>query len=447
MPIPYPTQVTTVTFWTETALVVLFVVLAAVFGGIEGAFQRMTRGRAKLLVEQDRPGAARVEQIVEDIAPTVTTALFLRMVFEVLAILMLAQVVFQHITAVGPRLLTAGAIGVTALFMVGGVAGRTLGKQHCERIALRTAPLMNLLTTVLFFVPQIMIVVGNWLTPGRGFPDGPFASEDDLRDYLDQAEASNQIEADERRMIHSVFDLGNTIAKQVMVPRLDVVVIEATKTLRQAMSLALRSGFSRIPVVGPGGLDDILGVLYLKDVMKRVYDNTGAQTSELVTSVMRPATFCPDSKPVDDLLREMQLAHSHLVVVVDEFGGTAGLATMEDIVEEIVGEIVDEYDNEVAPVTPLGDGSYRVWSRLGIDDLGELFGKDLDDSDVDSVGGIMAKQLNKVPIPGATVVWEGLELVAERLHGRRNQIQTVLVREVSTPADTDLPTPNPGGTP
>ncbi|MDO5286286.1 MAG: hemolysin family protein [Actinomycetia bacterium] len=433
------------TLWTEIALVVLLVVLAALFAAIESAFQRMTRGRAKQLVELDRPGAARVEQIAEDIAPTVTTALFLRLVFEVLAILMLAQVIFQSIFSLGGRLLAGGAIGVTALFIVGGVAGRTLGKQHCETIALRTALLMNLLTTVLFFVPQVMIVVGNWVTPGRGFPDGPFTSEDDLRDYLDQAEASNQIEADERRMIHSVFDLGDTIVKQVMVPRPEVVFIEATKTLRQATSLALRSGFSRIPVVGPGGLDDILGVLYLKDVMKRVHDHPSSQTSELVTSQMRPATFCPDSKPVDDLLREMQLAHSHVVVVVDEFGGTAGLATIEDILEEIVGEIVDEYDDEVPPVTDLGDGSYRVWSRLGLDDLGELFGKDLDDDDVDSVGGIMAKQLNKVPIPGASVLWEGLELVADRLHGRRNQIQTVLVRPAPEPDDATSPT-SPGET-
>jgi CBS domain containing-hemolysin-like protein len=281
---------------------------------------------------------------------------------------------------------------------------------------------------VLFFAPQIMIIVGNIITPGRGYPDGPFASEDELREYIDRAEASNQIEAEERRMIHSVFDLSDTIVKQVMVPRPDVVFIEAQKTLRQATSLALRSGFSRIPVVGTGGLDDIVGIVYLKDVMKRVYDNPGAQTSEVVTSVMRPATFCPDSKPVDDLLREMQLHRSHVVVVVDEFGGTAGLATIEDILEEIVGEIVDEYDDELAPVTELSVGYYRVVSRLSLDDLGELFGMELDDDDVDSVGGIMAKKLNKVPIPGSIVNWEGLELIADRPTGRRNQIGTVLVR-------------------
>jgi CBS domain containing-hemolysin-like protein len=252
------------------------------------------------------------------------------------------------------------------------------------------------------------------------------------------AEASSVIEAGERQMIHSVFELGDTIVKEVMVPRTEMVYIEATKTLRQAMSLALRSGFSRIPVIGED-LDDIAGVLYLKDVIRRVYDNPNAQSSETVDSVMRPAIFCPDSKPVDDLLREMQRTRSHVVVVVDEFGGTAGLATIEDILEEIVGEIVDEYDVEIPPYVELGDGRFRVSARLGIDDLGHLFGRKLDDDDVDTVLGLMAKQLNLVPIPGSVVQWEGLELTAERASGRRHTIETVLVREVHDgEADDDV---------
>lgn len=231
-------------------------------------------------------------------------------------------------------------------------------------------------------------------------------------------------------MIHSVFELGDTMVKEVMVPRTDIVSIEDSKTLRQATSLALRSGFSRIPVVGEGGLDNVVGIVFLKDLMKRTYDNPQAQTTEKVSSLMRPPTWCPDSKPVDDLLREMQATHSHLVMVVDEFGGTSGLATIEDILEEIVGEIVDEYDAEIAPVTRLSEGRYRVSARLAVDELGELFGRRLDDEDVDTVGGLMAKLLNMVPIAGSVVRWEGLELVAERAQGRRNQIGTVLVTQV-----------------
>ena len=416
------------TEWLEIGLTVAFVLLAAVFAMIDAAYATMSRARAKHLAEEGVKGAVRVEQILADPAPTIATAQFLFLTFEALAVATIGVRVYALVDSLAARLLITAAIAVVLLFIVVGVGGRTLGRQHAMSVTLRTGRIMSLLTAVLFFAPQIMIIVGNIITPGRGYPDGPFASEDELREYIDRAEASNQIEAEERRMIHSVFDLSDTIVKQVMVPRPDVVFIEAQKTLRQATSLALRSGFSRIPVVGTGGLDDIVGIVYLKDVMKRVYDNPGAQTSEVVTSIMRPATFCPDSKPVDDLLREMQLHRSHLVVVVDEFGGTAGLATIEDILEEIVGEIVDEYDDEVAPVTELSEGYYRVVSRLSLDDLGDLFGMELDDDDVDSVGGIMAKQLNKVPIPGSIVNWEGLELIADRPTGRRNQIGTVLVR-------------------
>ncbi len=423
------------TQWLQIGLTVGFVLLAAVFALIDAAFATMSKGRAKHLADEGVPAADRVLQILADPGPTRATAEFLVLTFESLAVATIASWAFSAFTSLTAGVLVTALISVVLLFIVATVGGRTLGRQHATSVTLRTARLMSVLTTVLFFAPQIMIVLGNVITPGRGFPDGPFASEDELREYVDRAEASNQIEAEERRMIHSVFDLGDTIVKQVMVPRPEVVFIEENKTLRQATSLALRSGFSRIPVVGPGGLDDILGILYLKDVMKRVYDNAGAQTSEVVTSIMRQATFCPDSKPVDDLLREMQLHRSHVVVVVDEFGGTAGLATIEDILEEIVGEIVDEYDDEIAPVTELSEGYYRVVSRLSLDDLGELFGLELDDDDVDSVGGIMAKQLNKVPIPGAVVVWEGLELIADRPTGRRNQIGTVLVRRESDAED------------
>ncbi len=424
--------------WIEIGIVVVLVVMATIFSTIDAAFQTLTKGRANKLVDDGVPGSARVLQIAEDSAPTVTTALFLRMMSEVVAILVTADLLYDRFESLGARLLVVGAGAIVVMFVIVGVGARTLGRQHATAVSLRTAGLMNVLSTLLFFIPQVMIVIGNWLTPGRGFPDGPFASEGELREYVDMAERSNQIEADERKMIHSVFELGDTLAKEVMVPRMEVVYIEANKTLRQATSLALRSGFSRIPVVGPGGLDDILGILYLKDVMKRVYDHPSSQSSETVTTLMRPVTWCPDSKPVDDLLKQMQLTHSHLVVVVDEFGGTAGVATIEDILEEIVGEIVDEYDDEAESITDLGDGRYRVSSRLPLGDLGELFDLDLDDDDVDSVGGILAKLLNKVPIPGASVRWEGLELVADRPAGRRHQVGTVLVRKLGDDEDPEF---------
>jgi CBS domain containing-hemolysin-like protein len=228
-------------------------------------------------------------------------------------------------------------------------------------------------------------------------------------------------------MIHSVFKLGDTIAREVMVPRTDIVFIERSKTIRQAMSLCLRSGFSRIPVIGESE-DDIVGIAYLKDLVRRSYDARESDNVAKVDAVMREATFVPDSKPVDELLREMQLRQTHIAVVIDEYGGTAGLATIEDILEEIVGEITDEYDKESPPVVRIDDDTARVTVRLPIEDVNELFDVDLPTEDIETVGGLLASLLGRVPIPGATATVQGLELTAESAAGRRNRIGTVLIK-------------------
>jgi len=276
---------------------------------------------------------------------------------------------------------------------------------------------------------QLLIVIGNAVTPGRGFREGPFASEAELRALVDLAEANSVIEDDERRMVHSVFELGDTLVREVMVPRTDMVFIERHKTLRQALSLALRSGFSRIPVVGENA-DDVVGIVYLKDLVRRIHEHPGGETLEEVESIMRNPVCVPDSKPADELLRDMQAGHIHLAVVIDEYGGTAGLVTIEDILEEIVGEIADEYDVERPSVERLSSDSARVTARLGVDELGELFGVDLEDDDVETVVGLMAKRLGRVPIPGAQIELEGLRLVAESAEGRRRRVGTVLVKRL-----------------
>ena len=418
------------TDWVQLGVALVLVVLAGVMAAGEAALVSFSRARAERLVEEGLPGALRVQRIVEDPPRYLNTALFVRTVCEISAIVLVALVVFGIFDATWERvLITAGSMIVIS-YVVWGVAPRTLGQQHHDKIACAVAGPLVLLTTVLGPFPRLLILVGNALTPGKGFEEGPFATEAELRELVDLAEKSEVIQSGERQMIHSVFDLGNTIVREVMVPRTDMVFIEEYKTLRQAVSLALRSGFSRIPVI-KDGLDDVVGVLYLKDVIKRVYDSPDAQTSERVGSMMRKPVWCPDSKPVDELLREMQLKRVHIVIVVDEFGGTAGMASIEDILEEIVGEITDEYDEENSDVTRLGETRYRVSSRLPLDELGELFGMKLEDEDVETVGGVMGKVLNKVPIAGSVVNYMGLELVAERGSGRRNKIGAVIATLVS----------------
>jgi CBS domain containing-hemolysin-like protein len=411
--------------------VIGLVLVAGLLSAAEAALAGFSRARAEELDDDRRPGSRRVLQILDDPPRYLNTALFLRLLAETGAIV-LATLMIQD--AVGGRrwvvVLVSVGLMLVVSFVVIGVGPRTLGRQHSERIALNSAAGLIAVTRVLGPIPQLLILIGNALTPGRGFSEGPFASEAELRELVDLAEASQLIESDERAMIHSVFELGDTIVREVMVPRTDVVYIERHKTLRQAMSLFLRSGFSRVPVVGED-LDDIVGFAYLKDVARRVFDRKDAETTEHVESVMRPVLWVPDSKPADDLLREMQQSRKHVAVVVDEYGGTSGLVTIEDILEEIVGEIADEFDRGETPVERLPDGSVRVSSRFPVDDLDEVIGVEIEDDEVDSVGGLMAKHLGRVPIPGSTVEVDGLVFRAEEAKGRRNRIGTVLITPVT----------------
>jgi CBS domain containing-hemolysin-like protein len=415
----------------------LSIVVAFLLSASEAAIWRMSRVRAHELVEERRPGAEALAQIVGDSAAYLSVAAFLRVVAEATTAVLITLGAVDLFAGFWKPLLLA--IGVMALvsFVVVGVSPRTLGRQHSDTVALVAAPVIVWLRRVLGPVARTLVALGNAVTPGRGYRDGPFQSESELRDLVDLAGESAVIEDEEREMIHSVFELGDTIAREVMVPRPDMVTIDAQKSLRSAMSLFLRSGFSRIPVVGDGS-DDVLGLLYFKDVARRV--NADPDAGQLaVSQQMRPMHFVPESKPVDDLLREMQRDQSHFAVVVDEYGGTAGLVTIEDILEEIVGEIADEYDREAPGVEDLGDGRVRVPATMDIDDLADLFGVEIDEEQVDTVGGLIGKTIGRVPIVGSHCELAGLSLTAERMAGRRHRIASVLVERVQAPSDGPRP--------
>ena len=418
----------------------LLVLLAGALAATEAAFARVSRSRAGELVSEGRRGAEALARVAADPAPLLSVCTFLRVLAESGAAVLLT-VVYLDVLGPGLRAVVVAIATITALsFVAVGVGPRTLGRQHADRVGLVAAPIMLALTRVLGPLARLLVLVGNLLTPGPGYRDGPFASEAELRELVDIAEESELIEAGERQMIHSVFELGDTLVREVMVPRTALVSVEAGTTLRSAMSLFLRSGFSRVPVVGEG-LDDVRGILYLKDVARRLHEDPVNGPGEIVDAVMREATFVPDSKPADDLLRDMQRSANHVAIVVDEYGGTAGMVTLEDLVEEIVGEIADEYDHEEPDVQALGDDVYRVPSRMHVEDLGELFGIDLEDEEVDTVGGLLAKALGRVPIAGATAEVGGLVLTADRFEGRRNQLASVLVRRASVPEEAPAASP------
>ncbi|MFI0818102.1 hemolysin family protein [Streptomyces sp. NPDC021098] len=418
---------------------VLLVVVAWLAACAEAGLARTTRFRAEEAVRNGRRGSAKLMLVAEDPTRYLNVALLVRVACEVAAGAVVTYGCLHAFPETWKALTVAIGVMVLVSYVAVGVSPRTIGAQHPLNTATVAAYVLLPLARIMGPIPPLLILLGNALTPGKGFRKGPFASEAELRALVDLAEQESLIEDDERRMVHSVFELGDTLVREVMVPRTDLVAIERFKTIRQALTLALRSGFSRIPVTGENE-DDIVGIVYLKDLVRKTHINRESE-SELVSTAMRPAAFVPDTKNAGDLLREMQQARNHVAVVIDEYGGTAGIVTIEDILEEIVGEITDEYDRELPPVEDLGDGTHRVTARLGLGDLGELYGTALEDEDVETVGGLLAKSLGRVPIAGAKVqvdVPEGgtdpalkaLRLTAESPAGRRNRIVTVLVEPV-----------------
>jgi CBS domain containing-hemolysin-like protein len=406
------------------------IAIGGLFAAIDAAIGTVSIARVDELVRDERPGAARLARLLSDRPRYVNLIVLLRITCETAATVLLVAFLYEDLGLTW-GLLAAAAIMVVVSFVAIGVGPRTLGRQHAYTIALGAALPLQAISVLLTPISRLLVLIGNALTPGRGFRNGPFASEIELREVVDLAQQRGVVADDERRMIQSVFDLGDTVAREVMVPRTEMVWIESDKTAGQATSLAVRSGHSRMPVVGEN-VDDVIGVVYLKDLVQQTYYSNGGIDTR-VGEVMRPPVFVPDSKPLDALLREMQRSRNHMALLVDEYGAIAGLVTIEDVLEEIVGEIADEYDtDEVAPVEDLGDDNYRVSARLPLQDLAELYELELDDDleDVDTVGGLLAHELGRVPLPGVEVTWDALRLRAEGGpdHRGRVRVGTVLVK-------------------
>lgn len=432
---------------------VVLVLLGGLFAALDSALNTVSPARVLEMSKDERPGAARLLAVVGDRPRYVNLTVLLRIAGEISATVLLAAGLLDLL----PR---GWALGVTAVVMVLvnyvaiGVGPRTVGRQHAYSIALAAALPLQWLGLLLTPISRLLIVIGNALTPGKGFRNGPFASEIELRELVDMAQERGVVADEERRMIQSVFELGDTPAREVMVPRPEMVWIESDKSAGQATSLAVRSGHSRIPVIGEN-VDDVLGVVYLKDLVQKTYHDVDGGRGVTVTDVMRPAVFVPDSKPLDSLLAEMQRDRNHMALLVDEYGGIAGLVTIEDVLEEIVGEIADEYDtDEIPPVEDRGDGSYRVSARLSLEDLGELFGLDVESDEVDTVGGLVGYELGRVPLPGSEVMVTAgddastagrLVLRAEGGSDVRGRVRitTVLVRRAPQPADVEPDTEEP----
>jgi CBS domain containing-hemolysin-like protein len=413
-------------FWL---IAVLLVLTGTLLAAAEASLTRTSRVRALALEEDGRRNAETLVKIESD-PPRYLNAVYLSVMFVQNGSAIL--VAFLAEREWGNTWVTIASVVFTLVyFVVVEAMAKTFAVLHTDRVALTLAPFVWFLGRVLEIPTRFLIGLANVLLPGKGLKEGPFVSEEEIRSMAEVGHEEGSIEEGEKELIHSIFEFGDTIAREVMVPRPDIVAIEDDKTLRDAQGLVLNRGYSRIPVFHES-LDDVKGVVFAKDVLKALHQ--GRQDMPLA-EIMRPAHFVPESKKVADLLREMQKEKFHQAMVYDEHGSVTGIVSLEDLLEELVGEITDEYDREEPEVLQLGEGVYRVSGKASIDDVNELLGTDLPDEDWDTVAGLLLDLLGRMPENGEEVRFGGVNLRADKVQGRR--IGSVLITREPEQAEAE----------
>jgi len=404
------------------------VALAAVLGAAQTSLSKTTLPRAEALAEQGARGARALVALMRDPARTLNIVALLAVTAQVVAVVLLTTVLAVHLPLAWAAL--AAIVGGSVVLFVGAeVAPRTLAVASTDRVACALAPLVRRLAALAAPFAAVLVPLGRLLSPGRGASTSPYMTEDELRAMIDVAESDDVIEPAEREMIHSIFELGDTVVREIMVPRPDMVTVGADATLDEVLEVIIRAGYSRLPVWHTDR-DRIVGVVYAKDVLMWLRD--GHVAGEPWDDLLRAPYFVPELKRVDDLLRELQAEKVHLAIVVDEYGATVGIVTIEDILEEIVGEIVDEYDSEEPLVEQSDEEGLRVDARLPVDELSDLLSCELPDDEWDTVGGLIVGLLGHVPTAGEQVEVADVRLTAQSVEGRR--VAKVLVERL-VPSD------------
>ena len=409
------------------ACVAALVVLGAVLAMAEASISRMTRVRAAALKEGGRRNAALLEAIELDPAPYLNSIYLAVMLAQNGSAILVARIASWYFDDLGITLLSVAF--TLGYFIVVEAMAKTFGILHSDRAALAIAPVVWVLGRILALPTRALIGIANILLPGKGLKQGPFVSQQDIRSMAQVGHEEGVIEETEKEMIHSIFAFGDTLVREVMVPRPDIVAVEAHQTVDDAMDVVLNNKFSRLPVYR-GDLDHVVGVLHEKDILATLY---AGQREKPVTELVRPAHFVPETSHAAALLRRMQREQFHMAMVVDEHGSTSGLVTLENLLEELVGNIADEHDvDEELDIERLADGTYRVDASVSIRELNELLGTDFPRERWNTVGGLMFGVLGTIPTQGEAVSLEGWCFTAERVQGRR--VTTVLVRPVPAAA-------------
>lgn len=414
-------------FW-----VVALVLLGSLLAMAEASLTRMTRVRALALREEKKRNADLLVKLEEDPAASLNPV-YLAVMFAQNGSAILVAILVEHYYPESGIAVTLISIVFTLLYFVLVEAmSKTFGVLHSDRVALALAPLVYWLGRALAYPTRALIGLANVLLPGRGLKTGPFVSEHEIRSMAEVGHEEGSIEESEKALIHSIFEFGDTVAREVMVPRPDIVAVESGRSMRDVQALVLQHGYSRIPVYKET-LDEVVGVVYAKDVLKALHQGL---VDTPLPEIAREAHWIPESRKVTEVLKQMQQDKVHIALIYDEYGSLSGLLTLEDLIEELVGEIVDEYDTEEPEIEPVVEGScYRVSGRLSIDDLDEIMGTELPQEEWDTVGGLMIGILGEVPAEGQEVTFQGLHFLAEQVQGRR--IARVRVTITDEPGASD----------
>lgn len=414
----------------QWAIVVVLVLLASLLAMAEASLTRMTRVRALALREDKRRNSDMLVKLEEDPARALNPVYLAVMLAQNGSAILVAILSERYWDSLGVTLVS---IGFTLLYFVLVEAmAKTFGVLHSDRVALTLSPLVFWLGRLLALPTRALIGFANILLPGRGLPQGPFMSEHEIRSMAEVGHEEGSIEEEEKELIHSIFEFGDTIVREVMVPRPDIIAVEDHEGLRQVQEMVLQHGYSRLPVYKED-LDEVLGVAYAKDVLKALHQG---RSNTPLREIVRRAHFVPESKKVADLLKQMQRDKFHIAMVTDEYGSVSGLVTLEDILEELVGEITDEYDVEEPNIEPVGDGRFRVNGRLPIDELEELLDTELPHEEWDTVGGLLMGLIGDIPWQGQSVDFQGVNFKAEKVQGRR--IAKVLITRTAKPDDEEV---------
>ncbi|WP_352419858.1 hemolysin family protein [Proteiniborus sp.] len=407
--------------YIRIAIVFILLLFSSLFSSSETAITSITIAKIRQLKEEDEESAEILKSMKRKTNDIIATILIGNNIVNIAATAVLTELILQLPISGKNSTLIATAIMTILILIIGEITPKSFAAQNPVKVAVKVAKPLELLATIfkpiLFILTRITNVIIKFLG-GEIVTNTPFVTEEEIRSLVDVGEEEGTIKHQEKEMIEGIFEINDIDVTEVMVPRIDIVAVSEEATLREALDLIITYGHSRIPVF-KDTIDNIVGILYAKDMLPFVSTKDQRFDEKSIANLMRAAYYIPETKKVNQLLRELQQEKVHMAIVLDEYGGTEGLVTIEDILEEIVGDILDEYDNEVDLIEKINENIYLVKADVSLEEINEIFETNLPEGDFDSLGGFVFGTLGRVPVQGDMVTYENLQMTVMELDNRR----------------------------